>query len=216
MAERNPYAAPTAPVIAADEPTRLPSDPEQFEYAGFWRRVGASLLDWITMIPMGLMLFVLMFSTSRAYLYFAVPSFAVSLFYFVYLVKRFGGTPGKRMSGMRITMVDGSPVTTKAAVLRYLPFFIPQALSTLLMVRATFAPVEGYDSMNFIEKMQSLQEGTTSWSASLTGLMYVWWIATAITLAANRRRRAAHDFLVLSPRPDLTPELLAPVRHASA
>jgi uncharacterized RDD family membrane protein YckC len=195
MAERNPYAAPTAPLIAADEPTRLPSDPEQFEYAGFWRRVGAILLDWIFMIPLGLVLFLLLFSTSRAYLYFALPNFAVSLFYFVYLVKRFGGTPGKRISGMRITMVDGSPVTTRAAILRYLPFFIPQALSMLLMVRATFAPIEGYDSMNFLEKMQTLQQGTTSWSVGLTTLTYAWWIATAITLGANRRRRAAHDYL---------------------
>jgi uncharacterized RDD family membrane protein YckC len=195
MAERNPYAAPNAPVIAADEPTQLPTDPDQFEYGGFWRRVGATLLDWIFMIPLGLVLFFLMFNTSRAYLYFALPNIAISLFYFVYLVKRFGGTPGKRISGMRITMVDGSPVTAKAAVLRFLPFFVPQVLSLILMVKATLAPVAGYDSMNFIEKMQSMQQGTTSWNGVLTAVTYVWWIATAITLGANQRKRAAHDFL---------------------
>jgi uncharacterized RDD family membrane protein YckC len=195
MQERNPYAAPTAPVIAADEPTRLPTDPEQFEYGGFWRRVGATLLDWVFMIPLGILLFALLFVTSRAYLYFALPNIAISLFYFVYLVKRFGGTPGKRIAGMRITMVDGSPVTTRAAVLRYLPFFVPQALSLLFMIRATLDPIAGYESMNFIERMQSLQQETSGWNGILTGVTYAWWIATAITLAANRRRRAAHDFL---------------------
>src|SRR5689334_21262407 len=104
MTERNPYAAPTAPVIAADEPTEYSSDPDTFEYGGFWRRVGALLLDWLILIPMGLLFFFLTFTTSRAYLYFAVPNFVVSLFYFVYLVKRYGGTPGKRIAGMRITM----------------------------------------------------------------------------------------------------------------
>jgi uncharacterized RDD family membrane protein YckC len=195
MSQRNPYAAPTAPVIAADEPTRLPTDPDQFEYGGFWRRVGAILLDWIFMIPLGLLLVFLMFGTSRAYLYFAIPNIAISLFYFVYLVKRFGGTPGKLISHMRITMVDGSPVTTRAAVLRYLPFFIPQASSLLLMAYATLSPVAGYDSMNIIEKMQSMQRGTVGWNGALTAVTYLWWIATAITLAANQRKRAAHDFL---------------------
>jgi uncharacterized RDD family membrane protein YckC len=96
---------------------------------------------------------------------------------------------------MRVTMVDGSPVTTGAAVLRYLPFFIPQALSLVLMVKVTLAPVPGYDSMNIIEKMQSMQQGTAGWNGILTGVTYLWWIATAITLAANQRKRAAHDFL---------------------
>jgi uncharacterized RDD family membrane protein YckC len=195
MTERNPYAAPLTPVIAADEPTRLPTDPDQFEYAGFWRRVGAIVLDWIFMIPLGLLLVVLMFQTSRAYVYFAVPNLSISLFYFVYLVKRYGATPGKRLTGMRITMADGSPVTTKAAVLRYMPFFIPQALSLLLIVKATLEPVAGYESMSFIAKMQSMQQGGAKANIVLTAITYLWWIATAITLAANQRKRAAHDFL---------------------
>jgi uncharacterized RDD family membrane protein YckC len=136
-----------------------------------------------------------MFQTSRAYVYFAVPNLAISLFYFVYLVKRYGATPGKRLTGMRITMADGSPVTTKAAVLRYMPFFIPQALSLLLIVKATLEPVAGYESMSFIAKMQSMQQGGAKANIVLTAITYLWWIATAITLAANQRKRAAHDFL---------------------
>ena len=69
MEARNPYAAPNAPVVSADEPTRLPTDPENFEYGGFWRRVGAQLLDGIILIPMILLLYFLIYKTSRAYLY---------------------------------------------------------------------------------------------------------------------------------------------------
>lgn len=195
MEERNPYAAPKAPVIAGDEPTRLPGDPEEFEYGGFWRRVGAAVLDGIIMIPMGLLLFFLMYKTSQAYLYYLAPSIVVSLFYYVYLVKRFGGTPGKRIIGMRITMVDGSPVTTQAAVIRYAPFFLLQVLAILAAVKGQLTPVDNYDSLNFLEKMQTLQRGQSAWSGLITGLTYIWWIATAITLAANYRKRAAHDFM---------------------
>ncbi len=195
MAERNPYAAPTAPVIAADEPTLISSDPDSFEYGGFWRRVGAYLLDCLIMMPMGLLLFGLMFTTSRAYLYFAIPSVVVSLFYFVFLVKRYGGTPGKRITGMRITMTNGSPVTTKAALLRYAPFFLLQTLSLLVMIWATSAPVDDYGSLNFVEKMQALQQHAPRANGLLTGLTYLWWIVTGIVLAANARKRALHDLI---------------------
>jgi uncharacterized RDD family membrane protein YckC len=195
MEDRNPYAAPKAPVIAADEPTQLPSDPENFEYGGFWRRVGAMFLDGLISLPLGILLFYLLSITPRAYLYYALPSMLFSVFYFVYLVTRYGGTPGKRIIGMRITMTDGSPVTTKAAVLRYSPFFILQALSMLAMILATSGPMEGYDSMNFFEKMQVMQRDAPAWNGILTGITYLWWIGTAITLVANRRKRAAHDFI---------------------
>jgi uncharacterized RDD family membrane protein YckC len=195
MEERNPYAAPRAPVIAGDEPTRLPTDPADFEYGGFWRRVGAMILDSIILMPMALVLFFLMYKTSRAYVYYAIPSLVISVFYYVYLVKRNGGTPGKRIIGMRITMSDGSPVTTHAAVLRYAPFFVLQTLALVSMVLATSVPIDGYESMNYIEKMQAMQRGAPGWNALVTALTYIWWIGTAITLAVNQRKRAAHDFI---------------------
>lgn len=53
MEERNPYAPPQAPVVAADgtEP-RLPRDADALEYAGFWWRVLAAFLDGLIMIPL--------------------------------------------------------------------------------------------------------------------------------------------------------------------
>lgn len=194
MEGHNPYAAPQAPVVSADEPTRLPTDPENFEYGGFWRRVGAAILDSLILLPMGMLLFFLMYQTSRAYVYWALPSVLISLFYYVYLVQRFGGTPGKRITGMRITMADGSPVTTQAALKRYSPFLVLQLLSLLAMIQAS-RPVEGYETMGFLEKMQSLQQGAPGWNAVVTAFTYLWWLGTIITLLANARRRAVHDFI---------------------
>jgi uncharacterized RDD family membrane protein YckC len=195
MEERNPYAAPQAPVIAADEPTRLPSDPELFEYGSFWRRVGALLLDSLFLSPLGILVFVLLNYTSRAYVYFAVPSIAISLVYYVWLVKRYGGTPGKLITKMRVTMTDGSPVTTKAAFMRYAPLLVLHLLGLVVTIQAT-SHLTGFDSMSYLEKMQALgsnaPRGLNTFNTVLT---WVWWIGTAITMVANRRRRAAHDFL---------------------
>jgi uncharacterized RDD family membrane protein YckC len=44
-------------------------------------------------------------------------------------------------------------------------------------------------------KMQALHRNAPGWNGIVTWLGYAWWIATAVTLVANRRKRAAHDFL---------------------
>jgi uncharacterized RDD family membrane protein YckC len=195
MEPRNPYAAPRAPVIAADEPTQLPTDPEQFEYGGFWRRVGALLLDSLFLAPLGIIMFVLLNYTRNAYLYFAIPNVGITLLYYVYLVRRFGGTPGKLLTRMRITMVDGSPVTMQAAFLRYSPQLVIQVLSLVAMIQGTSTLGSDFESLGLLEKMRALSAHTSRWNGVVTAVGYVWWIATAITLAANRRKRAAHDFL---------------------
>ena len=195
MEGRNPYAAPTAPLIAADEPTQISNDPDSFEYGGFWRRVGALLLDSLILSPLGIIMFLSMNYTPRAYLYFALPNVVITLLYYVFLVKRFGGTPGKLITRMRITMTDGRPVTTQAAVLRYLPLLIIHVLSLLAMIQGASGLGDDFPSMSFLDKMRVLAESAPRWNTIVTWLGYLWWIATAITLAANARKRAAHDFI---------------------
>jgi len=195
MAERNPYAAPEAPLIAADEPTLLSTDPETFDYAGFWHRLGAMLLDSLILSPLGILIFVALSYTRSAYLLFALPSVAIMLFYYVWLVKRFGGTPGKLIARLRITMTDGSPVTMNAALARFAPLLLLHVLSLVAMIQTSSSLTDGFEAQGFIEKMQSISRSAPSWNKYVTGLTYAWWIATAITLVANRRKRAAHDFL---------------------
>jgi uncharacterized RDD family membrane protein YckC len=195
MEDRNPYAAPRVPVIAADEPTQLPGDPEHFEYGAFWRRVGALLLDTLILAPLGIAAFVLLNYTKNAYLYLAVPSFVISTAYYIWLVKRFGGTPGKLITRMRITMSDGSPVTLRAAFLRYSPLLVLHVISLVAMIQTSVALDDGFESLDFMGKMQALQRNAPGWNGIVTWLGYAWWIATAVTLVANRRKRAAHDFL---------------------
>jgi uncharacterized RDD family membrane protein YckC len=62
------------------------------------------------------------------------------------------------------------------------------------MIQAS-RPVEGYETMGFLEKMQSLQQAAPGWNGLVTALTYIWWLGTLITLIANARKRAAHDFI---------------------
>jgi hypothetical protein len=63
------------------------------------------------------------------------------------------------------------------------------------MVQGTLTLGDDFESLGYLEKMQAMSRSAPSWNVGVTGLSYVWWIATAITLAANRRKRAIHDFI---------------------
>jgi len=195
MESRNPYAASQVPLIASEEPAPFSTDPETFEYGGFWRRVGSGLLDAIILIPLGVSLFVLLNYTRHAHLYYAFPSVAVYLFFYIWLVQRFGGTPGKRILSMRIAMADGSPVTTRAATLRYLPTQILQILSLTAMIQASFALGTEFESLGFLEKLRAQQMSAPAWNNFVTWGTYAWLAASALTLVANPRKRAIHDFI---------------------
>jgi uncharacterized RDD family membrane protein YckC len=72
------------------------------EYAGFWTRLAAQLIDAIAYIPIAA--FLLLFWQNRTSAMFAfVPAQLANFWVFVYLVYRFGGTPGKLLLGIRST-----------------------------------------------------------------------------------------------------------------
>src|SRR5437899_7752381 len=128
-------------------------------YAGFWRRFGALWLDFIVLLPLtGLTLW-----GSEHYrlfypIYF-VPGVIFGLFYSVYLVKRYGGTPGKLIMGIRITKVDGIPVTYREAFLRNAPEFILGLLMQVSLIYALFHITDSeYSSLSFHDRYQRLNE----------------------------------------------------------
>lgn len=190
---RNPYAPPVAPVTAAS--SDLPGEPDEHEVGGFWRRVGALILDALILAPLGLLYFGLALWSPRASMYFGLPSDVVGLVYYVYLVKRFGGTPGKRLLGMRILMADGSPITTKAAFLRYAPLLAFSILSSIAGMIGAANLDPDVKANGFLEQMQMLGAAQPPWAMVITWASYAFWIATAITMLCNYRRRAIHDFI---------------------
>jgi uncharacterized RDD family membrane protein YckC len=196
MEERNPYAAPKAPLFTDNTPKSLPTEADLMEYGGFWRRVGATLLDSLILAPMGLALMVAVSYTHLAYLYYSAPSVVIFLVYEVYLVKRFGGTPGKRILGMRVTNLDGTPVTLKTAFIRYSPMF---ALTVLASIASAITALNlggiGFEDLSYFEKMKAVSEHQPRWNMPLTWATQAWYLVGAITLAANTRKRAVHDFI---------------------
>jgi uncharacterized RDD family membrane protein YckC len=102
--------------------------PGQLDYAGFWIRLGAKLIDWmiiwaahmVVYVPLSLLmtpagdwaLLILTISTNL----FQIVLFAV---YNTYFIGRFGATIGKMAVGIRVVTADGDAVTYMRALGRY-------------------------------------------------------------------------------------------------
>jgi uncharacterized RDD family membrane protein YckC len=194
----NPYSPPRAPLIAEQGPRSAANiDFEETDsYGSFWRRFGAQLLDGLIVMPLTLLIFAGMNYTKMFYVYWFVPGMLFSAFFDIYLVRRFGGTPGKRILGMRIAMLDGSRVTVLAAFLRYSVMYALSLLSALAMVAASFKLSDAsYSSANYIQKMLALQAAAPRWNVWVTGAIYAWFLCLAIVMLCNRKRRSVHDFI---------------------
>jgi uncharacterized RDD family membrane protein YckC len=169
---------------------------DPLRYAGFWLRLGALLLDFLIMLPLGVLVF---FGSERFRLfdlYYLVPGTLLRLFYSVYLVQRFGGTPGKLIVGVRIRKVSGEPVGYREAFLRYLPEFVLGVLMSIAMLMSVFHLSDAeYHALSFMDRAKRMVELAPSWYSPLQIVQNVWVWGELIVLLTNRKRRALHDFI---------------------
>jgi uncharacterized RDD family membrane protein YckC len=166
------------------------------EYAGFWRRLGAYFIDVIVLLP----LFGINYYFGEQYrlfnLYWFLPGLIISLWFSVYLVYKYGGTPGKLLLNIRIAMIDGAPITVKAAILRYSVLFILTTISSLAILSGYLnMSDELYFSLSYMDRAKKLVELAPSWYGYTTVLINIWVWGEFITMLFNKERRAVHDFI---------------------
>src|SRR5260221_9771041 len=71
-------------------------------YVGFWRRLAAYAIDFAILIPFALLARQLIYTSRSAYLVNLIIGTVIAIVFEVYLVKRFGGSPGKMVLRIRI------------------------------------------------------------------------------------------------------------------
>lgn len=169
---------------------------DQLRYAGFWPRLGALLLDLLIMLPLGALAFWGSERFRLFELYYLAPGTLFGLFYGVYLVRRFGGTPGKLIVGIRIRKVSGEPIGYREAFLRYLPdFLLGFLMSVALLMSVMHMSDTEYHALSFMERAKRMVELAPPWYHPLQIAQNVWVWGELIVLLTNRKRRALHDFI---------------------
>lgn len=165
-------------------------------YSTFWRRVGAQLLDIVFILPV-LALCVALGALGRgAYFVFVVLMWLLNFGYYIYLVKRFGGTPGKLILGLRIVQLNGRPVSYQQATLRYIVFLFLSTCSFLALVLGALAMTDAdYASLDWHHRNAGLVALAPSWYPWVERLIDLWTLGLLIVMLTNSERRTIHDFM---------------------
>jgi uncharacterized RDD family membrane protein YckC len=173
-----------------------PFQSEGVRYGGFWRRFGAYWLDIIAFIPLIAIGLWLSSESKYYYLWAFVPGILLGLWYHVYLVKRFGGTPGKLLMNLRIQRVDGARAGWREASLRYLVIVVLSAFQSLaVIIAAVNMPSEEYLALGFMDRSKHLIEQAPAWYGTVNFLLQLWVWGEFVVMLTNKRRRALHDFM---------------------
>ena len=105
-------------------------------FGGFWIRVGASFLDALIMLPVGIIIGMAawyLFPAALVYdprrgiapqLLYRAISFGVGAVYDIAFTGSLGGTPGKLICGLQVVRADGSRVTYGRATGRFFAKFL--------------------------------------------------------------------------------------------
>ena len=187
---------------------------DTLRYAGFGSRLASLLLDMVVMMPLMALSFWASAQFRLFQVYYFIPGILFGLFYSVYLVRRFGGTPGKLIVGIRIRKLDGEPVGYREAFLRFLPDFILATLMSTAFIVAVFHMTDAeYHSLAFMERTKRMVELAPSWYKPLHWIQIAWAWGELVVLLTNRKRRALHDFIagtvVVHASPKVTPTAVA-------
>jgi uncharacterized RDD family membrane protein YckC len=165
-------------------------------YAGFWRRLGAFLIDLLIIAPITISIFYIQNLHRLNFLFTLVPSYGFYIFYNFYLVKRYEGTPGKRIAKIKIKQKDGKRITWKEVILREIVNLVLSVMGSLAYLIAVLQLSDStFESLPWLKKSVEISKFYPVWQKPVTWLNNIWIWGEFIILLTNKRKRALHDYI---------------------
>ena len=160
-----------------------------FEYAGFLIRVGASFIDALVFIPLGILNTFNAISIKSLPLEFVI--LIVSLGYKPFLEHQYGGTLGKMALKIRVVDVQGGPLQVTQAIIRSIPFLLVGAVSALttlaVHLSVGFGAIESLAEYNLLMSQAGY--------SLLSNLVNGFFIISCLLVAFHPKRQALHDMM---------------------
>lgn len=165
-------------------------------YAGFLPRLGSLVLDFIFIVPVIFTILYLNGTGKDVFFYTVVPNLLFGVWYHIYLPKRYGGTPGKLVTGIRIIRLDGEPIGWKEAFMRHLVLLILSLSGAIMMGFCMLQADDAvFQSMGWMQQTQYVMTLAPMYFAVSTWVNNLWVFSEFIVLMTNDRKRAIHDYM---------------------
>ena len=165
-------------------------------YGGFWLRLGALLLDSIFVMPVVFLVLYLNSFGKNIYFLTIIPNLLFALWYGIYLPKKYGGTPGKLLVGLKIVRLDGEVIGWKESILRYSINLVITLLSvTVMTVCILNADDSIFTNLSWLKQSLYLTSLAPTFFKIHTWMNNIWVYGELVVLLTNKRKRAVHDFI---------------------
>lgn len=165
-------------------------------YAGFWVRLGSMFLDGIIMLPIIFLILYVNGLSVNMYFYTIIPNLLFGIWYNIYLPKKYGGTPGKLIAGIKIIKMDGKPIGWREAILRHSVLLGLTIFSVIIMIVCLLKADETiFKSLNWLKRSEYLMSLAKTPFRVYTWAVNIWIYSELIVLLTNKRKRAPHDFI---------------------
>lgn len=123
--------------------------PGFLDYAPFWPRFGAKLIDAIiTNVASGIVQLAILIPTGFfskhdalfgvTYIISVLLGMAIDITYYVYFLVRYSATPGKMALGLKVVTPEGGPITMGTAVGRYFAEILSKMICFVGYIMAAF------------------------------------------------------------------------------
>ena len=165
-------------------------------YAGFGVRLTSLILDFIILLPIFLLTLYVNGLNLNSYYFTFIPYYVFNFWYYIYLVKKYGGTPGKLILGIKIVKIDGNDVTWREAILRDIVSLMLGFFYIFIIIYSiSKADSDQFENISWLKKQTYLLT-----FSPLIYPLYKWadniWIGSElVVLLFNKRRRAIHDYI---------------------
>jgi uncharacterized RDD family membrane protein YckC len=168
-------------------------------YASFNQRAVALFLDGLILTTLGQLSFWPLLGSQSLLIAGQVVWTLFVAWYSIYGVARWGGTPGKLATKLRIVRLDGSPATLREAALRDAVRCVLSLVTLVESVDMIYAmpPLAGLGFLEAGKLMQEVQQARSvafGWTLS-QWLALLWSAAELLTLLFHPQRRAVHDLI---------------------
>jgi uncharacterized RDD family membrane protein YckC len=169
------------------------NDRSGVEYGGFWIRFWSGIVDGFAAAPVALLFYVLFGRTEQSPVAASLMGLVVTLSFEVLLVAKYGGSPGKLATGLRIRDVSLGEASARQAFMRALPNVLVGLLriaATIVVVRTLGPQLQQLSGRELDEAMRA---ATPAWANYLSAIAGVWFVAEFVSMMSNDERRALHD-----------------------
>ena len=166
------------------------------KYAGFWLRLGATLIDILVLVPFILLYYYFRSISWTTAVVVQIPYLLLWPVYNTYFLARWGQTIGKMAMRIKVVSLYGSQIGYKQAVYRHIVDFLFAIITRISLIVALFSvPAATFESLGWQECNKVLYNATPSWGFWAEHASSVWICSEMIVLLFNDKKRAIHDFI---------------------